>query len=91
MGEPVSEARMALWRAILAGGAIGALIGAIAAVALDLILGPVSITGKLGFRAIVFLAFEAAFAGAIVGALVSAMAELKHRSHKRPHETGGPD
>lgn len=86
MGEPVSEARMALWRAILVGGAIGAVIGAVAAVLLDLILGPVSITGRLGARAILFLAFEAAFAGAIVGSLVSAMAELKHRSGKRPPE-----
>lgn len=86
MAEPVSQARKALWRAILIGGAAGAVIGAIAAVLLDLILGPVSITGQLGSRAILFLAFEAAFAGAIVGALVSAMAELRHKSQTRPHE-----
>jgi len=86
MGEPVSQARMTLWRAILVGAAIGLVIGALAAVILDLVLGPVSMTGRLGSRAILFLAFEAGFAGAIVGALVSAMAELKHRSQKRPHE-----
>lgn len=86
MGEPVSSARMALWRAIVIGGVAGAVIGAVVAVLLDLILGPVSITGRLGSRAILFLAFEAAFAGAIVGSLVSAMAELRHKSDRRPHE-----
>ncbi|WP_270374200.1 hypothetical protein [Marinicauda sp. Alg238-R41] len=84
MSQPVSQARKSLWRAILIGGAGGLVLGAIVGVLMALILGPVSLSGAMGARAILFLAFEAGFAGAIVGSLVAAMFALRHRSQRRP-------